>query len=521
MVPTRESTHFIEPTAYNHQDDQRLCMAMTLRKKSSNIMKGNTRVTSFHVKPATNPSKLRTCSKSMVSRSIINDAGSLSSFSKQSKIQEHREVWKSNHQRPPKSSSSYTVNSTVSQYVSLTHPNRTSFSDDTLQPIYGSQIGCMFLLSGKIDSGGIQSTVASFSVQPFPLSTNLGGAPVFPRVGVGGWFLAVGVGPGGRAGYKVGPMMAGRLGRLGVLHFFTHHLEAASSHHPLHKSSSNTGSVLEGTGGAIADGLSRGAGTAMAYRAVDAIVGPPQKSASNPATLSADTNACGGYSKALQDDIVGKLRILKLIVSVFVFSSMPELLFGLGLLYYFRVFKWQIGSIKYSVFILFSTVGSLLFEALALTLLKDPTLNLLTSGPYGLNFASFLPFLFDTLVATWFRVFDIRFSDKSFVYLAGLQLLLASWKRSLVPGICGILAGSLYCLNLFGVPKAKFPEFLATFASRFSWPSTGSPRRATTCRANGTAPTVPSYAARHLERTYPTTPAPSYAEPSESVIARH
>lgn len=36
-------------------------------------------------------------------------------------------------------------------------------------------------------------------------------------------------------------------------------------------------------------------------------------------------------------------------MSVFAFSSTPELLFGLYLLYYFRVFERQIGSNKYSV----------------------------------------------------------------------------------------------------------------------------------------------------------------------------
>lgn len=52
----------------------------------------------------------------------------------------------------------------------------------------------------------------------------------------------------------------------------------------------------------------------------------------------------------------------------------------------------------------------------------DPTTNLLTSGPYGLIFASFVPFYFDIPVSTWFRIFGVRFSDKSFIYLAGLQV---------------------------------------------------------------------------------------------------
>lgn len=36
-------------------------------------------------------------------------------------------------------------------------------------------------------------------------------------------------------------------------------------------------------------------------------------------------------------------------MSGFAFSSAPELMFGLYLLYYFRVFERQIGSNKYSV----------------------------------------------------------------------------------------------------------------------------------------------------------------------------
>ncbi|KAF4364621.1 hypothetical protein F8388_015312 [Cannabis sativa] len=181
-------------------------------------------------------------------------------------------------------------------------------------------------------------------------------------------------------------------------------------------------------------------------------------------------------------DIFGKFRIWKLIVSAFAFSSTPELMFGLYLLYYFRVFERQIGSNKYSVFILFSLTVSLLLEVLALSFLKDPAKNLITSGPYGLIFASFVPFFFDIPVSTRFTVFNVHFSDKSFIYLAGLQVKtkecvvhnsisfpchrnliltlsasasLSSWKRSILPGACGILAGILYRLNIFRIRKAK------------------------------------------------------------------
>lgn len=43
-------------------------------------------------------------------------------------------------------------------------------------------------------------------------------------------------------------------------------------------------------------------------------------------------------------------------------------------------------------------------------------------GPYGLIFASFVPFFFDIPISTRFKIFGARFSDKSFVYLAGLQV---------------------------------------------------------------------------------------------------
>ncbi|KAH1257971.1 Rhomboid-like protein 20 [Glycine max] len=154
-------------------------------------------------------------------------------------------------------------------------------------------------------------------------------------------------------------------------------------------------------------------------------------------------------------DIFGKIRLWKLIMSIFSFSSTPELMFGLYLLYYFRVFERQIGSNKYSVFIVFSILTSLLLEVLAVALLK---------------------------VSTRFRVFSFLFSDKSFIYLAGLQLLLSSWKRSILPGMCGILAGSLYRLNVFYIRKAKFPEMISSLFSRISLPSMGSPRAPSSAR---------------------------------------
>ncbi|CAN6830525.1 unnamed protein product, partial [Brassica oleracea] len=94
-------------------------------------------------------------------------------------------------------------------------------------------------------------------------------------------------------------------------------------------------------------------------------------------------------------DIFEKFRIWKLIKSNFAFSSTPELLFGVYLLYYFLY-----------LFILF----------------VDTTANLLTSGPYALVFAYFVPFYLDIPVSKRFNVFGAHFSNKSFIYLVGVQV---------------------------------------------------------------------------------------------------
>ncbi|KAJ3693756.1 hypothetical protein LUZ60_009236 [Juncus effusus] len=166
-------------------------------------------------------------------------------------------------------------------------------------------------------------------------------------------------------------------------------------------------------------------------------------------------------------DIAKNPRIWRIFASALAFSSSPELLFGVYLLYYFRVFERQIGSNKFSVFILFSSVVSTLLEFIALMLLKDTKFNILASGPYSLIFALFVPFYFDIPISSRFNIFGVNFSNKFFIYTAGLQLLLSNWKRSLVPGICGILAASLYRLNLFGIRKIKIPGAIASFFSQY------------------------------------------------------
>ncbi|XP_020108806.1 rhomboid-like protein 20 [Ananas comosus] len=216
-------------------------------------------------------------------------------------------------------------------------------------------------------------------------------------------------------------------------------------------------------------------------------------------------------------DIIKTFQLWRIFASVFAFSSTPELLFGVYLLYYFRVFERQMGSNKYSVFVLFSLIVSSLFEIIALMLFKDPTANVIASGPYGLIFSSFVPFYFDIPVTSRFRIFGLQFGDKSFIYLAGLQLLLSSWKRSLLPGLCGMLAGALYHLNVFGIRRIKFPNAVARHFSRF-FASSGASSSRTSPNGN-IAGNISSFTGRQTQRNYPPVARAPPPEPPESSIA--
>eukprot|EP00252_Welwitschia_mirabilis_P025054 TRINITY_DN7685_c0_g1_i1.p1 TRINITY_DN7685_c0_g1~~TRINITY_DN7685_c0_g1_i1.p1 ORF type:complete len:293 (+),score=36.79 TRINITY_DN7685_c0_g1_i1:209-1087(+) len=163
--------------------------------------------------------------------------------------------------------------------------------------------------------------------------------------------------------------------------------------------------------------------------------------------------------------IIKRFHFWRLVTSIFVFSSTSELMFGLYLLYYFRVFERQIGSNKYSVMILFTTIFSTLLELFVVVLRRESLLNGVASGPYSVIFSLFVPFFLDIPVSTRFQMFSVRLSDKSFVYLAGLQLLLSSWKRSFIPGICGVIAGIFYRLNIFRIQRFKLPKWVTSTSS--------------------------------------------------------
>ena len=72
----------------------------------------------------------------------------------------------------------------------------------------------------------------------------------------------------------------------------------------------------------------------------------------------------------------------------------------------------------------FSSIFELFFVFIFLA--DTNYISTLASGPYGLIFSSFVPFFLDIPITSRFRIFGLNFSDKSFIYLAGLQVSLLS-----------------------------------------------------------------------------------------------
>ncbi|CAF1801635.1 unnamed protein product, partial [Brassica oleracea var. botrytis] len=99
-------------------------------------------------------------------------------------------------------------------------------------------------------------------------------------------------------------------------------------------------------------------------------------------------------------DIFDKFRIWKLIKSNFATSE----------------------SLRYRLVQISTRPKVVLVLQYLFILFVDTTANLLTSGPYALVFAYFVPFYLDIPVSKRFNVFGAHFSNKSFIYLVGVQV---------------------------------------------------------------------------------------------------
>eukprot|EP01117_Protostelium_nocturnum_P020265 TRINITY_DN9031_c0_g1_i1.p1 TRINITY_DN9031_c0_g1~~TRINITY_DN9031_c0_g1_i1.p1 ORF type:complete len:317 (-),score=106.11 TRINITY_DN9031_c0_g1_i1:194-1111(-) len=163
----------------------------------------------------------------------------------------------------------------------------------------------------------------------------------------------------------------------------------------------------------------------------------------------------------------------RLFSSHFPFGSASEILFGMLLIYYFRVFERQMGSRKFAAFLL----GSIsIFSMLQLALLVTFPKIQLPSGPYSYIF-SLLTLYITEIPATYkFKIFFLPTSDKLFVYILALQLLFSNFPTSLLSGLFGVISGSIYRSKTLRLSKFQIPKSIVGFCSTHFLPLLQNPK---------------------------------------------
>jgi len=189
-------------------------------------------------------------------------------------------------------------------------------------------------------------------------------------------------------------------------------------------------------------------------------------------------------------------QLWRLVTQHLFFSSTSEAVFGLFLLYHFRVFERRMGSSKYAVSILHhqsialaltrarsisDTIGVAVRQMFAVLVSMLATLIQLVffavlrntnraSGPYALIFASFYLYLRSIPPTQRVRLFSLWLSDKAFTYLAGAQLILMNFPSALLFAIAGVTGGAIYQSDLINVRSVHFPQALTNWCTQHLLP---------------------------------------------------
>eukprot|EP01113_Clastostelium_recurvatum_P032036 TRINITY_DN4065_c0_g1_i3.p1 TRINITY_DN4065_c0_g1~~TRINITY_DN4065_c0_g1_i3.p1 ORF type:complete len:317 (+),score=31.30 TRINITY_DN4065_c0_g1_i3:44-952(+) len=160
-------------------------------------------------------------------------------------------------------------------------------------------------------------------------------------------------------------------------------------------------------------------------------------------------------------------HIWKIFTHQWAFSSPGEAVIGLMLLHNFRIFERQMGTRKYSVFVLWAYGLAALTHLACLVLApswRPP------QGPYALIFASLIPYVVNIPSAYRFRLCGVPFSDKLFVYLLSAQLAFQNFPHAFVGIIGGLVAGLSYHSTTFPIRKWLIPLSLSRLGTKWFLP---------------------------------------------------
>lgn len=153
-------------------------------------------------------------------------------------------------------------------------------------------------------------------------------------------------------------------------------------------------------------------------------------------------------------------EVWRLVTSHFVFSSSPELLVGLMLLYFLRQFDGTFYKTRqFGAFVFIGHFGVVIIQLIIVKLFGLEDLSL-SSGPYSLIFS---------LMPLYFWV-PSAFPEKAFSSLLFLHLLYSASSKSIIPAVSGVILGVLFNMDsrfeIRFLAKFRLPKFVENICEK-------------------------------------------------------
>lgn len=79
-----------------------------------------------------------------------------------------------------------------------------------------------------------------------------------------------------------------------------------------------------------------------------------------------------------------------------------------------------------------------------------------SSNDFILFFTGYIPKIY----TSQYILFGLSFSEKSWIYLIAIQLLLSQGIQSFTVGLCGLVSGYIYDRDGFGFQSYRLPKFI-------------------------------------------------------------
>ncbi|KAI8327238.1 hypothetical protein BD560DRAFT_418389 [Blakeslea trispora] len=159
-------------------------------------------------------------------------------------------------------------------------------------------------------------------------------------------------------------------------------------------------------------------------------------------------------------------QLWRIFTSHWAFNSIGTTVIGTWLTYRLRIVERRYGSAKYAAFVFITFMASTLVQTSALWIGSRFGFRSIAEGPYAILFAILCQFHQIIPVTYQTPVLGMEFTDKSYAYLAAVQLLLSNSGTAIVPAVSGIAIGIIYRQSK-AIQQWRFPSWIRSIASKY------------------------------------------------------